>query len=60
MIILVAAVFIRYILDSALTPFGFTTRTLSPLQWSESAEDAAVVTGLGQENQTLLNRFTRW
>ena len=40
--------------------FGFTTSTLSPLHWFQFADDAAVVTGHEQVNQTLLNHFRRW
>ena len=42
------------------TQFEFTTSTLSPLHWFQFAGDAVVVTGHEQENQTLLNHFTRW
>ena len=52
--------FIKYISDPMFTQFGFTTSTLSPLHWFQFADDAAVVTGHEQENQTLLNHFTRW
>ena len=52
--------FIKYISDPMFSQFGFTTSTLSPLHWFQFANDAAVVTGHQQENQTLLNLFTRW
>ena len=52
--------FIKYISDNMFTQFGFTTSTLPPLHSFQFADDAAVVTGHEQENQTLLNHFTRW
>ena len=52
--------FSKYISDPMFTQFGFTTSTLSPLHWFQFADDAAVVTGHEQENQTLLNHFMRW
>ena len=52
--------FIKHISDPMFTQYGFTTSTLSPLHWFQFADDAAVVTGHEQENQTLLNHLTRW
>ena len=51
--------FIRYISDQKFRQFGFTINSLYPLHWFQFADDAAVITGLENENQTLLNHFTR-
>ena len=34
--------------------------SLTPTHWFQFADDAAVISGQGQENQILLNRFTIW
>ena len=34
--------------------------SLNPIHWFQFADDAAVITGLENENQFLLNHFTRW
>ena len=52
--------FIRYISDKKFTQFGFTIDSLSPVHWFHFANDAAVITGLENENQILLNHFARW
>ena len=40
--------------------FGFTISSLCPIHWFQFADDATVITGLENENQILLNHFTRW
>ena len=52
--------FIRYISDQKFKQFGFSTSSLLPIHWFQFADDAAVITGLENENQILLNHFTRW
>ena len=52
--------FIHYISDQKFKQFGFTINSLYPVHWFQFADDAAVITGLENENQTLLNHFTRW
>ena len=52
--------FIRYISDQKFKQFGFSTSSLLPIHWFQFADDAAVITGLENENQFLLNHFTRW
>ena len=52
--------FIRYIADQKFKQFGFALNTLNPTHWFQFADDAAVITGLENENQILLNHFTRW
>ena len=52
--------FIRYISDHKFKQFGFTISSLNPIHWFQFADDAAVITGLQNENQFLLNHFTRW
>ena len=52
--------FIRYISDEKFKKFGFSTSSLLPIHWFQFADDAAVITGLENENQILLNHFTRW
>ena len=51
--------FIRYIADQKFQQFGFTLNSLNPTHWFQFADDAAVITDLGKENQILLNHFTR-
>ena len=52
--------FIRYKSDKTLKKIGFSTSSLLPIQWFQVADEAAVITGLLNENQILLNHFTRW
>ena len=52
--------FIRYIADQKFKQFGFALNKLNPTHWFQFADDAAVITGLENENQILLNNFTRW
>ena len=52
--------FIRYISDQKFKQCGVSTSSLLPIHWFQCADDAAVITGLEKENQSLLNHFTRW
>ena len=52
--------FIQYISDQKLKQFGFTINSLYPVHWFQFEDDAAVITGLENENQISLNHFTRW
>ena len=52
--------FIRYISDQKFKQFGFSTSSRLPIHWFQYADDAAVITGLENENQIHLNHFTRW
>ena len=52
--------FIRYIAAQKFQQFGFSLNSLYPIHWFQFADDAAVITGLENENQILLNHFTRW
>ena len=52
--------FIRYIADQKFKQFGFPLNTLYPTHCFQLADDAAVIPGLENENQILLNHFTRW
>ena len=52
--------FIHYISEQKFKQFGFSTSSLLPIHWFQFADDAAVITGLENENQILLNHFTRW
>ena len=52
--------FIHYISEQKFKQFGFSTSSLLPIHWFHVADDAAVITGLENENQILLNHFTRW
>ena len=52
--------FIRYISAKKLKQFGFAISPIHPIYWFQFADDAAVITSLEQENQILLNHFTRW
>ena len=51
--------FIHYIYDKKCNQFGFTIGSLSPVHWFQFAEDVAVITGLDNKNQYLLNHFAR-
>ena len=52
--------FIRYIAAQKFRQFGFSLNYIYPIHWFQFADDAAVITGLENENQILLNHFTRW
>ena len=52
--------FIPYITAQKFQQFGFHLNSLYPIHWFQFADDAAVITGLENENQILLNHFTRW
>ena len=52
--------FLQHISDQKFKQFGFTINSLYPVHWFQFANDAAVITGLENENQILLNHFTRW
>ena len=52
--------FIHYISEQKFKQFGFSASSLLPIHWFQFADDAAVITGLENENQILLNHFTRW
>ena len=53
--------FIQSIQEEQYTTFGFRIDTgLKPRNWFQFADDAAAVTCLESENQTLLNVFNRW
>ena len=52
--------FIHYISDQKLKQFGFTIYFLYLVHWFQFADDASVITDLENENQILLNYFTRW
>ena len=41
--------------------FGYKfLKYLTPRHWYQFADDAAVITGMENHNQTLLNEFSRW
>ena len=52
--------FIHYISDPKFQQFGFSLGSLHPTHWFQFADDAAVITSLENENQLLLNHFSRW
>ena len=52
--------FIRYIAAQKFQQLGFSLNYIYPIHWFQFADDAAVITGLENENQILLNHFTRW
>ena len=52
--------FIQYISDKKFKQFSFTVSSLYHTHWFQYADDAVVITGLENENQILLNHFTRW
>ena len=52
--------FIHYISHQKFKQFGFSLDSLYPIHWFQFADDAAVITGLENENQLLLNHFSRW
>jgi len=51
--------FIRSIAAQKFQQFGFGLKSLYPIHWFQFAEDAAVITGLENENQILPNHFTQ-
>ena len=51
--------FLQYVSDSKFTQFGFSISSLRPIHWFQFADDAAVITGLVNENQLLRSHFTR-
>ena len=52
--------FIRYIAALKFRQFGLSLNSIYPIHWIQFANDAAVITGLEDENQILLNHFTLW
>ena len=49
--------FIKYIADQKFQQFGFTLNSLHPTHWFQFADDAAVITGLENENRNTLKSF---
>ena len=52
--------FIHYILHQKLNQFGFSLDSLFPVPWFQFTDDDAVIKCLANENQLLLNHFSRW
>ena len=53
--------FVQYIKGPDFLKFGYRFSALfSHRNWLQFAEDAAAISGLESENQTLLNAFSRW
>ena len=52
--------FIHYISHQKFKQFGYSLDSLFPVHWFQFADDAAVITSLENENQLLLNHFSRW
>ena len=52
--------FIHYISNRKFQQFGFSLGSLHPTHWFQFADEAAVITTLENENQLLLNHFSRW
>ena len=52
--------FIHYISNRKFQQFGFSLGSLYPTHWFQFADDAAVINTLENENQLLLNHFSRW
>ena len=52
--------FIHYISHQKFKQFGYSLDSLFPVHWFPFADDAAVTTSLENENQLLLNHFSRW
>ena len=52
--------FIHYISPQKFKQFGYSLDSLFPVHWFQFADDAAVITSLENENQLLLNHFSRW
>ena len=51
--------FIQFICDQNLTQLGFKVCSLYPIHWVKFVDNAAIITGLENENQILLKHFTR-
>ena len=53
--------FIQHIKKEEYTQLGYSFhKAFYPHHWFQFADDAAVITGQGHENQILLNAFSRW
>ena len=53
--------FVQYIKTPAFAQFGYRfSGMFSHRNWLQFADDAAAISGLESENQTLLNAFSRW
>ena len=53
--------FVQYIKGPDFLQFGYSFSALfSHRNWLQFADDAAAISGLESENQTLLNAFSRW
>ena len=57
--------FIQFIKAEKFKQLGFsghdgTNHLFNPVHWFQFADDAAVISSTGRENQLLLNCFTRW
>ena len=52
--------FIHYISHQKFKQFGYSLDSLFPVHRFQFADDAAVITSLENENQLLLNHFSRW
>jgi len=53
--------FVQYIKTPAFAQFGYHfSGMFSHRNWLQFADDAAAISGLESENQTLLNAFSRW
>ena len=52
--------FIHYISHQKFQQFGYSLDSLFPVHRFQFADDAAVTTSLENENQLLLNHFSRW
>ena len=52
---------IKTIEDKIIKCMGYVAKkTLSPRHWFQFADDTAIVTALEEDNQRLLNLFTKW
>ena len=52
---------IKTVEDKRIKCIGYVAeKTLSPRHWSQFADDTAIVTALEEDNQRLLNLFTKW
>ena len=52
---------IKTIEDKRIKCMGYVAeKTLSPCHWFQFADDTAIVTALEEDNQRLLNLFTKW
>ena len=52
--------FIRFVAHQKFKQLRFALNTLNPTHWFQFADDAAVITGLENENHILLNHFAHW